>query len=174
VNECLIVSLEDVLAMDANNAWARNVDLYGALGGTFRTVVITRWDREEAKRWMRAERVRYDLLLERGNSILNDHEWKLHAVTEVQAMGWPIGVYLDSDPGVVQEVLARGITTLLISFRVARPNWVPVVGAPRAWDDLVAFIDDQREANGVSGEVVDEVGGGRRSRWPGEVQADVG
>jgi hypothetical protein len=165
VSECLIVPLEDVLAMDANNAWARNVQVYNALGGFFRTVITTRWEREEAKRWMRVERIRYDLLLDKGNSVLNDHAWKVHCVTEVMGMGWPIGLYLDSDPAVIQEVLALGLTTLLVSFRVKRPSWVPGREAPRQWDDLVSFIDEQRQADGT--DEPEGVGGGRRSGWPG-------
>ena len=171
MSECLVTSLEDVLAMDANNAWARNVQVYTALGGFFRTVVTTRWDREEAKRWMRAERVRYDMLLDRGTSILDDRAWKIHCVHEVMAMGWPIGLYLDSDPSVIQEVMALGLTTLLISFKVRRPSWVPSKEAPRQWDELVSFIDEQRQADGMR--EPEGVGGGRRSGWPGDIQADV-
>jgi hypothetical protein len=170
VSECLITSLEDILAMDANNAWARNVDVYKALATSYRTVVITRWDREEAKRWLRVERVPYDLLLDRGDSILDAQAWKAHCVKEVMAMGWPVGLYIDADPSVVREVLAMGLTTLLVSFRVKRPSWVPTREAPRQWDDLVTFIDEQREAVGAQEERVE---GGRRGGWPGDVQADV-
>jgi hypothetical protein len=155
--------------MDHNNAWARNVDLYRSLGTHWRQVLITTWDRDEAKRWLRTERIRYDLLMDKGVSILGDRQWKLNCVREVSAMGWPIGLYLDADPAVVQQVLAMGVTTLLISFRTHRPNWIPADNPPRAWDDLVNFIDEQREAEGG----VHEVEGGRRSRWPGEVEADV-
>lgn len=164
-----MTSLEDVLAMDANNAWARNVDLYNALGGYFRTVITTRWERDEAKRWLRAQQVRYDLLLDRGNNILDAQAWKVHCVREVMAMGWPVGLYLDADPAVVQEVLSLGLTTLLVSFRVKRPSWVPARDTPRQWDELVSFIDEQRQADGAASE---RVGGGRRSGWPGDVQAD--
>lgn len=170
MSECMIVPLEDVLAMDHNNAWARNVDLYRSLGSNWRQVLITEWDRDEAKRWLSTEHIRYDLLLDKGASILNPRQWKMHCIREVSAMGWPIGIYIDADPRMVQDVLAMGITTLLISFRVGRPNWVPADHPPRAWEDLVAFIDEQRDADGVG---VHQVDRGRRSRWPGEVEADV-
>lgn len=171
MSECLITSLEDVLAMDANNAWARNVKLYNALGGHFRTVLTTRWERDEAKRWLRAQQVRYDLLLDRGSNILDAQAWKVHCVREVMAMGWPVGLYLDADPAVVQEVLGLGLTTLLVSFRVKRPSWVPTGDAPRQWDELVSFIDEQRDADGVAREQ-EGIGGRRRGGWPGDVQAD--
>jgi hypothetical protein len=160
--------LEDVLAMDHSTAWDRNVSLYRSLGTHFRTVLLTTWERDEARRWLRTERIRYDLLLDKGASIFDDQRWKLQCVTDVQAMGWPIGLYLDADPFVVKEVLARGITTLLISFRVTRPDWLPSANPPRAWSDLVSFIDEQREADGVRG--VDEIEGGGRGGWPGDVR----
>ena len=124
MSECLVVPLEDVLAMDANNAWSRHVEIYNALGGTFRTVVTTTWDRDEAKRWMRGERVQCDLLMDKGTSILTDHAWKVHCVHEVMAMGWPLGLYLDTDQF---KTCWLGVTTMLLSHRVKRPPGYPHV-----------------------------------------------
>ena len=171
MSECLITSLEDVLAIDHNNAWPRHVQVYNNLGITFRTVILTEWDRDEAKRWLRTERLKYDLLMDKGASILTYQSWKLSSVKEIMGMGWPIGLYLDSDPAAVQEAMALGITTLLISFRVRRLNWMPSHSPPRAWDDLVAFVDEQREADGVGADRgVNEVGGGRRDVGPLDVR----
>jgi hypothetical protein len=169
--ECFITSLEDVLAIDHNSAWSRHVQVFQSLGTTFRSVILTAWERDEAKRWLRTERVTYGLLLDKGASILDNRSWKLSQVKEIMGMGWPIGLYLDADPQAVQEVLALGITTLLVSFRVRRPNWLPSHSPPRAWDDLVAFVDEQREADGSVGDRgVNEVGGGGRDVGPLDVR----
>jgi len=173
VSECLITSLEDVLAMDHNSAYGRHVLLYQSLGSNFRTVILTTWDRDEARRWLRTERIRYDLVLTKDASILDDRSWRVAQVKEIMGMGWPIGLYLDSDPETVREVLSLGITTLLLSYRVRRPNWLPAHTPPRAWDDLVAFVDEQREADGASAMVVGDVngvGGGGRDVGPLDVR----
>jgi hypothetical protein len=169
MSECLIIPLEGVLAADAATAYPRNVLIYSSLAFNFRTVVLTTWERDEAKRWLRTERINYDLLLDKGTSVLEDRQWRIHGVTEVMAMGWPIGLYIDVDPATVQDVLAMGLATMLLSFRVRAPNWIPTKAPPRAWDDLVTFIDEQREADGEA--LVDGVGRRRRSGWPGQVEA---
>ena len=172
MSECLITSLEVVLAMDHSVSWRRNVLLYQSLGSNFRTVILTAWDRNEAKRWMLNEHVRYDLLIDKGTSILTDQAWKVSQVHEIMGMGWPIGLYLDTDPAVIQEVLAMGLTTLLVSFKVKRPNWMPAHTAPRAWDDLVAFLDEQRDADGEAfmRREVDEVRSGSGHVWTTDVR----
>ena len=168
MGECLVIPLEGVLAKDATTGYDRNVLVYRSLAVNFRTVIVTTWDRPEAQRWLRTEQIRYDLLLDRGASILGDKAWRLHCLREVMSMSWPIGLYLDADPDVTQDVLAMGITTLLVSARVRTANWMPSQQPPRQWDNLVAFQDQQREADGEAAE-------GRRGSggWPGEVNADV-
>lgn len=152
MSECLIIPLEGVLAKDATNAWDRNVVIYRSLGTNFRTVIVTTWEREEAQRWLRTATLRYDLLLDRGARILDEGAWKLNCVREVMAMGWPIGLYLDADPKAVQAALAMGVTTMMLSWRVHVPNWVPAQTPPRQWDELVSFADQQREADGDAAE----------------------
>jgi hypothetical protein len=164
MSEVLVTVLEDVL-MVSDVRIERHCALFSALGASFRTVILSTWPRPDAQRALRLNHLRYDNLVNKDDSVLDTVSWKLTMVREIMGMGWPLAFYLDSDPVVVREVFALGVTTLLLTHRALRPAWLPSDEAPRAWEDLVAFQEAQDEH--VAANVgVNEVGGDRtRRRW---------
>jgi len=165
MRECLVTVLEDVLIGTDDVPMDRHLAMWRAMSSEFTTVLLTTWNRDHARRVAHLNHLRYDLLMDKGDSALPDTAWKVYAVTEVLSMGWAIGFYWDVDPVAVREVLAMGQSTLLLSHRVLRPSWLPSDGPPRAWEDLVAFHDSQRAATAdrtPSGSGAAEVGGGGR------------
>jgi hypothetical protein len=176
MRECFITVVEDLLIGPGEVPLDRHVLLWRSMSMNFTTVLLTTWNREHAKRVLHTNQMRFDLLLSKDASALTDQAWKVNAVTEVMSMGWPIGFYLDVDPLAVRDVLSMGTATLLLSHRVLRPSWLPSQGPPRAWEELVAFHEQQRErtadaaASGVSGtedrpETRAIVVGGSRGEW---------
>ena len=147
MREALVTVLEDVLVGSDDVTLDRHVAMWQAMGTSFTTVLLTTWPRERARHVAHVNKLRYDLLLDHGDSAISGAAWKVSQVQEVLAMGWPIGYYLDVDPETVRQILAMGINTLLLSYRVLRPSWLPSSAPPRAWEDLVAFVDEQRDAS---------------------------
>ena len=166
MRECLVVAFEDVLIGTDEVAYPRFLTMYRTMAAEYRTVLLTTLDREHAQRVAALNHVRYDLLMDKANSALTDESWKVTSVREVMGMGWPIGFYWDVDPDVIRQAFAMGVTTLLMSHKVLRPSWLPSQAAPRAWNELVTFVDEQREHDasdrGSGGVFV--VGGGRGIR----------
>jgi hypothetical protein len=164
MSETMIVALEDVL-IQGERALDRHVLMYTALCTQYRSVILSTLDRDEGKRIMKLNRIRYDIFFTKDDSILTDASWKVSAVRDCLATGWYIGFYLDVDPTVVREVYAMGVSSLLLSHHLLRPAWLPTNGPPRAWEELVQFQDAQRErSTDRSKGRVDEVDGGGR-RW---------
>ena len=165
MSDTLITVLEDFLCLE-DIRLDGHVRMYAALATEFRTVLLTTGDRMRAQRITKINRIRYDLLLSKDDSVLTNTSWKVAQVREVMGMGWPIGMYLDVDPDAVRAVYAMGLTSLLLTHRMLRPSWLPSEGPPRAWEDLVAFQEAQEERTADVGGDVDEVGrGGNRRRW---------
>ena len=166
MRECLLTVLEDVLIGPDDIAYPRFYTMYTAMATEYTTVLFTKHTREKAHMLCQTNRIKYDLLMDKGTSALTDESWKVSQVREVSSMGWPIGFYWDVDPYVVRQVFAMGVSTLLLSHRVLRPSWLPSVGPPRAWEELVTFMDEQRQHEtsdaGSGGEPV--VSGGGRVR----------
>lgn len=163
MSEALITVLEDVLALEDVRV-DRHLLLYRGLAVGFTTVLLSTWERSRAKRVTKTNRIEYDLLLTKDDSILSDTAWKVASVREIMGMGWPIGLYLDVDPSAVLEVFSLGVSTLLLSHRMLRPSWLPSEGPPRAWQDLVSMHEAQLER---SSSLVEGSGGGR-GRWGDE------
>jgi hypothetical protein len=160
--DSMIVALEDVL-IQGDRPLDAQVAMYKALAGNFRSIVLSCLDRDEAKRIMQVNRIRYDIFLTKEDSILTDTSWKVSAVRECLSVGWHIAFYLDVDPNAIREVYSMGITSMLLSHHLLRPSWLPTDGPPRAWDDLVQFSEAQRERSTQPQQVG---GGGRRGGWP--------
>lgn len=160
--ETLITVLEDVLSIEDVRI-DRHLALYRALATEFRTVVLTCWDRDRAKRAMALNRCKYDVLLDKGDSALGDVAWKISQVKECLGNGWPVGLYLDVDPHAVREIYSLGVTSLLLTHHMLRPTWLPSDGPPRAWESLVTMQQAQRERTAGVHQVG---GGGAGGGWP--------
>lgn len=161
MSECLITVLEDVLALE-DIRLERHNQMYTGLATNFRTVVLSTWPRERAVRVTKLNRIKYDLLMTKDDSVLTDASWKVATVRDFMGNGWNVGLYLDVDPVAVKEVFALGISTLLLTHRMLRPSWLPSEGPPRAWEDLIAFQEAQRDR---STSLVEE---GRGGGWGNE------
>lgn len=140
----MVMGIEDVL-IQGDRLLDRHHLMYRALGTSFRSVLLSTGTREAAHEMLVRHRVRYDILLAKDDSILDNSAWKVSAVRECLGIGWRVGLFLDVDPVAVQQVFAMGVTSLLLSHHLLRPSWLPDQGPPRAWDELVAFREQQSE-----------------------------
>lgn len=143
-----IIALDDVLAtVPQLNGLEGQRHIYDSFAADHRMVVITTLpSRDRVRTWLRQEHYRYDLLMTKEPTVaLDDTAWKVQTVRDVRAMGWPVGFYLDCDPEAVRRIYADGVTSLLLAHRLVRPQWLPDAHQPRAWSDLVEFMDEQRQ-----------------------------
>jgi hypothetical protein len=143
-NETMVMGIEDVL-FQGDRLLERHHTVLKGLATSFRTVLLSTGSREAAQDLLRLNRVAYDILLTKDDSILDDTAWKASAVRECLGIGWRVGLFLDVDPMAVMQVFAMGVSSLLLSHHMLRPSWLPDQGPPRAWDDLVAFREQQNE-----------------------------
>lgn len=142
--ETLVLPIEDVL-FQGDRILERHHTMLKALATSFRTVLLSTSSREGAKDLLRLNRVAYDILLTKDDSILENTAWKAASVRECLGLGWRVGLYLDVDPRAVMQVFTMGVSSLLLSHHMLRPSWLPDPGAPRPWDELVAFREQQNE-----------------------------
>jgi hypothetical protein len=143
------VALDDVIYAGASMLPLEGQrPLYDALAGSHRLVVLSLSpDREMVMSWLRQQHYRFDMLLNKEATFaLDDVSWKVQQVRDVRSMGWPVGLYLDGDPEAVRRVFADGTAALLLAHRLSRPNWLPTERQPKAWTDLVAFIEEQKRS----------------------------
>jgi len=159
--ESLMIALEGVLAIE-NNKIDRHLAMYRGLATEFRTIVMTVNDRDEAKRILRSNMVSYEVLLDKGDSVLTDVSWKVAMVREALGTGWPVGLYLDVDPDAVRQVYTLGVSSLLLTHHLLRPAWLPSNGPPRAWERLVALQQAQHDRTTGA---VDQVRSGGSGGW---------
>ena len=101
--ESLMIALEGVLSIE-NNKIDRHLAMYRGLATEFRTIVLTVGDRDDAKRVLQSNLAKYEILLDKGDSVLTDVSWKVSKVREALGTGWPVGLYLDVDPDAVRQV----------------------------------------------------------------------
>jgi len=144
---CALVALDDVIYSGRSMLPLEGQrPLYDALAGSHRLVVLAlNPDREMIQSWLRQQHYRFDMLLNKEATFaLDDVSWKVQQVRDVRAMGWPVGLFLDGDPEAVRRVFADGTASLLLAHRLSRPNWLPTERQPKAWTDLVAFIEEQK------------------------------
>jgi hypothetical protein len=152
VTTCAVVCADDVLI-----SWATQTPLegqrglYDALASNHRMVVFSaNTDRDVVQGWLRQQHYRFDLLITKEPTFaLDDVAWKVQSVRDVRAMGWPVGLFLDGDPEVVRRVFADGTTALLLAHRLSRPNWLPTERHPKAWTELVDFIEEQERTQAL-------------------------
>ena len=143
---CVILALENVFADERLEVMEHQREFYKMLS-TQRTVVVsTNPDREAVVRFLRQHHYRYDLLLNKDATVVLDEvAWKVSAVRNVKATGWPVSYYLDSDPEVVRRVFSEGTVALYIAHRLARPDWLPDHRTPTAWSELIEFVEEQSD-----------------------------
>jgi hypothetical protein len=142
--ETLVMGVEDVL-LQGDRILERHHTVLKGLATSFRTVLLSTGSREATKDLLRLNRIAYDILLTKDDTILDDTAWKVSAVRECLGLGWRVGLFLDVDPMAVMQVFAMGVSSLLLSHHMLRPSWLPAQGPPRAWDELVAFRQQQNE-----------------------------
>lgn len=145
---CIVVAFEDVLSAEGIvQPLFEHHYLYTALASTYRTVVLsTTMGWQETVKFMKVHRLRYDLVRTKEDSVLDAAGWKVAEVREIKGDGWPVAFYLDADPVAYRMVLAEGTSALLLAHRALRPLWLPENRETRAWSEVEAFIDSEREA----------------------------
>lgn len=81
-----------------------------------------------------------------SDTLLSPDDWKVSKIREMQSEGWPVALYVDTDPASVRAAFLEGIpTSLLSSPRYGRPEWRP--GEDRGikpWDALVDTIEAEQ------------------------------
>lgn len=152
MNPLAIVCLEGVMVdgsdLKASPPTKHGSLLYAALKGQYQTLFLsTNPSHELARAWLKREGVTgYGTVFCRPeNTILDPVDWKVSKIREMQSEGWPVMLYLDSDPASIRAAFLEGVPTALIaSPRYGRPEWRPdAERAIRPWDSLVDTLEQE-------------------------------
>lgn len=143
---CIVFGFERILAEDINQPLFDQHVLYRALATEYRTVVLsTSLEYDVLRRFLRQHGLRYDLIMVKGESALDDVSWKVAQVREIKGKGWPVEYVIDADLDTFRLALAEGTPALLLAHRAQRPLWLPENRETRAWADVEAFLDKERD-----------------------------
>lgn len=121
---------------------------YEALRSQYQILIVSCDPSTElARAWLKREHVvGYSTVYCRpSNTILSPVDWKVSRIREMQSEGWPVGLYVDSDPSSVRAAFLEGVPTVLVtSPRYGRPEWRPdAERGIKPWDALVDTMEQE-------------------------------
>lgn len=134
------VAIEGVLAAgdDLRRAqptkWGRA--LYEALATEFRMIAFTQADPEIAQWWLKQEMLRGWAAVMTQEPYLDYPAWKVKQIEEFLAEGWEVGLMLDVDAGVLEQVTELGVLTLTLSYPTTKVGFRHHETSPRPWADV--------------------------------------
>jgi len=122
--------------------------IYECLKGQYQVLIVTCDPSIElARSWLKREHVvGFGTVLSRpDNTILSPIDWKVSKIREMQSEGWPVGLYVDSDPASVRAAFLEGVPTMLVSSpRFSRPEWRPDgERGIKPWEALVDTMEQE-------------------------------
>lgn len=150
MNPLAIINLEGVLVdgqdLKSSPPTKHGRLLYDALKGQYQALILsTDPSHELARAWLKREGVTGfgSVFCRPTNTLLSPVDWKVSKIREMQAEGWPVMLYVDSDPESIRAAFMEGVTTMLVaSPRYARPEWRPDgERSIRPWDSLVDTLE---------------------------------
>jgi hypothetical protein len=134
------IALEGVLAAgdDLRRAqptkWGRM--LYESLATQFRMIAFTQADPEIAQWWLKQESMRGWAAVMTQEPYLDYPAWKVRQVEEFLAEGWEVGLVLDVDAQVLEQVTELGVLTLKLSYPAIKVGFKQHETSPRPWADV--------------------------------------
>ena len=152
MNQVVIISVEGFLTegTDLRNSPPIQSSriLFDTLKATYQVVFLsTEPDQVLVRSWLKKEHfLKYATVFCRpASSILTPVDWKMAQVRELQADGWSIAYFMDTDPQAVEAAFLEGLPSLLMaSPHYARPEWRPdTTHAVRPWDTLVSTLEKE-------------------------------
>jgi hypothetical protein len=140
-----IIAIEGVLALGTDlrraqpTKWGRL--LYDSLHTEYRMVGFTMNENELAKGWLKREMLKdWAAVLTQDDGIPNYQDWKLRQLEDFLAEAWDVGMFIDTDPVVIQRVTEMGILGITLTHPVHQVGFRPPEEAPRAWVDVVESL----------------------------------
>jgi hypothetical protein len=144
MNIC-VVSIEGVLALQPNlkeaqpTKWARM--LYDSLHSQYRMIGLTANEQEVARYWLHREMLRdWAGVLTMPDAYVNFGDWKAKQVEEFLAEGWEVGMVIDTDQEVLEQIGQLGVMTMGLSYPANRVGWRDSPPEVRAWTDVVSDL----------------------------------
>jgi hypothetical protein len=67
-------------------------------------------------------------------------DWKVYQVNEFLAEGWDVGLMLDTDEDVLEEVSRLGVVTMFLRYPANKVGWRSPDQPPRGWNDVIDSI----------------------------------
>jgi hypothetical protein len=140
-----VVSVEGVLSLDTDlksaqpTRWARM--LYDGLHTQYSMIALTGNDIDIAHYWLNREMLRaWAGVMTKPDGYNSFRDWKVKQVEEFLAEGWEVGMMLDIDPVVLEQVSRLGVMTMLLSYPSNRVGWREPSPEVRAWTDVVSDL----------------------------------
>lgn len=136
------LSVEGVLASDDDlrkaqpTKWARM--LYDSLHTQYRMIALTQNPIETAQAWLQREWMRdWAGVLIKPDGIVSYRDWKVQQISEFLAETWEVGLVIDIDQVVLEQINDLGVPTMMLSYPTKRVGWRDPDQDLRAWTDIV-------------------------------------
>lgn len=141
-----VVSVEGVLSLDTSlktaqpTKWARL--LFDGLQTQYSMIALTDNEQEIARYWLDREMLRgWAGVMVKPDGFNSYREWKVKQVEEFLAEGWEVGMMIDIDQVVLEQVSRLGVMTMLLSYPSNRVGWRDPTAELRPWTDVVSDLD---------------------------------
>lgn len=152
MNGLAIVCLEGLLVegtdLKASPPTKHGRMLYEALKSQYQLLVITTDPSIElARAWLKREHLTGfgSVYCRPNDTVLSPVDWKMSKIREMQSEGWPVMLYVDSDPASIRAAFLHGVPTALVaSPKFGRPEWRPdVERGIKPWEELVDTMEQE-------------------------------
>jgi hypothetical protein len=136
-----VLPIEDVLSQSHDlkssppQKWAR--PLYDGLHTQYRMLALTVATDEVADWWLQQNYLKdWSGVLTKPDAYNNYNEWKVRQVEEFLAEGWEVGLFIDTEVWVCDEVNRLGVMTMRLSQPTSRVGWKPPDQPIRGWSEI--------------------------------------
>jgi hypothetical protein len=104
-------------------------------------IALTGNEQEIARYWLDREMLRdWAGVLTKPDGYNNFRDWKVKQIEEFLAEGWEVGMMIDIDAEVLEQVSHLGVVTMLLSYPANRVGWRDPTAELRAWTDVVSDL----------------------------------
>jgi hypothetical protein len=130
-----VLSGEDDLRKAQPTKWARL--LYDSLHSQYRMVAFTANNEDTAEWWLRREMLRdWAGVMTKPDAFNRFDDWKVRQIEDFLAEGWEVGLFIDTEKWVCEEVGRLGVVTMLLSYPANKIGWKEPDQPLRSWTDI--------------------------------------
>lgn len=136
-----VIPIEGVLASDDDlrkaqpTRWSR--PLYDSLHTEYRMIALTGNPVDTAQWWLQREMMKdWAGVMTKPDAFNRFDDWKVRQVEDFLAEGWEVGLFIDTQAWVCEEVGRLGVVTMKLSYPMSHVGWKQPDQPLRSWEEI--------------------------------------